>query len=159
MGNDGKVGAARRDHSQRSKQGIRQFVIDRPDGATHNGEEIVTSDWRRFGRKSKATRSQTCSDVGTSVLHQRAFTEKFLKAFDFWQYSKPTKTPQAPGTNLITADKSATFDPVLHRRYIAIVGALGWLIQGTRPNISHAYSELSKFVQFPGQIWTLSSTA
>lgn len=42
-------------------------------------------------------------------------------------------------------------DPVLHRRYRAIVGALGWLNQGTRPDISHAYSELSKFVQRPGQ--------
>jgi len=35
----------------------------------------------------------------------------------------------------------------MHRRYRAIVGALGWLNQGTRPDISHAYSELSKFVQ------------
>jgi hypothetical protein len=31
------------------------------------------------------------------------------------------------------------------------VGALGWLNQGTRPDISQAYSELSKFVQCPGQ--------
>ena len=47
--------------------------------------------------------------------------------------------------------KPAMPDPVLHRRYRAIVGALGWLNQGTRPDISHAYSELSKFVQCPGQ--------
>ena len=46
---------------------------------------------------------------------------------------------------------TVTPDPVLHRRYRAIVGALGWLNQGTRPDISHAYSELSKFVQCPGQ--------
>ena len=39
---------------------------------------------------------------------------------------------------------------VLHRRYRAIVGALGWLNQGTRPDISYL-SELSKFVQCPGQ--------
>ena len=78
-------------------------------------------------------------------MHQRAFTEKLLKAFGFWQYSKPTKTPQAPGTRLSAADKPATPDPVLHRRYRAIVGALGWLNQGTRPDISHTYSELSKF--------------
>ena len=89
--------------------------------------------------------------AGTSTLHQRAFTEKLLKAFGFWQYSKPTKTPQAPGTRLSAADKPATPDPVLHRRYRSIVGALGWLNQGTRPDISHAYSERSKFVQFPGQ--------
>jgi hypothetical protein len=28
---------------------------------------------------------------------------------------------------------------------------MGWLNQGTRTDISHAYSELSKFVQRPGQ--------
>jgi hypothetical protein len=84
-------------------------------------------------------------------LHQRAFTDKLLKALGFWQYSKPTKAPQGPGTRLSAADKPDTPDPVLHRRYRAIVGALGWLNQGTRPDISHAYSELSKFVQCPGQ--------
>ncbi len=31
------------------------------------------------------------------------------------------------------------------------MGALGWQNQGTRPDISHAYSELSKFEQCPGQ--------
>jgi hypothetical protein len=90
-------------------------------------------------------------EAGTSILHQRAFTEKLLKAFGFWQYSKPSKTPQAPGTRLSAADKPATPDPVMYRRYRAIVGALGWLNQGTRPDISHAYSELSTFVQCPGQ--------
>ena len=49
---------------------------------------------------------------------------------------------------------------VLHRRYKAIVGALDWRNQGTRPDISHAYSELSRFVQCPGKsIWTLLNTA
>jgi hypothetical protein len=99
-------------------------------------------------------------EAGTSILYQRAFTEKLLKAFGSWQYSKPTKTPQAPGTRLSVADQPDTPDPVLHRRYRAIVGALGWLNQGTRPDISHAYSELSKFVQRPGQsIWMQQNTA
>jgi hypothetical protein len=49
------------------------------------------------------------------------------------------------------ADKPDTPDPVLHRRYRAIVGALGWLNQGTRPDIILACSEPSKFVQCPGQ--------
>jgi hypothetical protein len=90
-------------------------------------------------------------EAGTSPLHQRAFTEKMLKSFCFWQYNKPTKTPQTLVTRLIDADKLATPDLVLHHRYRAIVGAVGWLNQGTRPDISHAYSELSKFVQCPGQ--------
>ena len=46
-------------------------------------------------------------EAGTSILHQRAFTEKLLKAFGFWQYSKLTKTSQASGTRLSVADKPA----------------------------------------------------
>jgi hypothetical protein len=90
-------------------------------------------------------------EAGTSTLHQRAFTEKLLKAFCFWQCSKLTNTQQAPGTRLNAADKPATPDSVLHHRYGAIVDALGWLNQGTRPDVSHAYYELSKFVQRAGQ--------
>jgi hypothetical protein len=35
-------------------------------------------------------------DIEAGILHQRAFTEKQLKAFSVWQYSKPTKAPQPP---------------------------------------------------------------
>jgi len=46
-------------------------------------------------------------EAGTSILHQRALTEKLLKAFGFWQSSssdsKPTKTPQTPITRLSAA--------------------------------------------------------
>ena len=115
-------------------------LLDRFDGTCErNLTEMLGMEWERD------------VEAGTSTLHQKAFTEKLLKAFGFWQYSKPTKTPQAPGTRLSADDMPDVADPVLHRRYRAIVGALGWLNQGTRPDISHAYSELSKFVQRPGQ--------
>ena len=115
-------------------------LLDRFDGTCErNLTEMLGMEWERD------------VEAGTSTLHQKAFTEKLLKAFGFWQYSKPTKTPQAPGTRLSAEDMPDVADPVLHRRYRAIVGALGWLNQGTRPDISHAYSELSKFVQRPGQ--------
>jgi hypothetical protein len=116
-------------------------MLDRfDDTCERNLTEMLGMEWERD------------IEAGTSILHQRAFTEeKLLKAFGFRQYSKPTKTPQAPGTRLSADDQPATPDPVLHRRYRAIVGALGWLNQGTRPDISHAYSEMSKFVQRPGQ--------
>jgi hypothetical protein len=115
-------------------------MLDRFDGTCErNLTEMLGMEWERD------------IEAGTSILHQRAFTEKRLKAFGFSQYSKPTKTPQASGTRLSAADKPDTPDPVLHHRYRAMVGALGWLNQGTRPDISHAYSELSKFVQCPGQ--------
>jgi hypothetical protein len=115
-------------------------MLDRFDGTCErNLTEMLGMEWERD------------IEAGTSILHQKDFTEKLLKAFGFWQNSKPTKTPQAPGKRLSADDKPDTLDPVLHRRYRAIVGALGWLNQGTRPHISHAYSELSKFVQCPGQ--------
>ena len=66
-------------------------------------------------------------EADTSILQQRAFTEKLLW---FWRYNKSTKSPQAPDTSLSVADKSDTPDPVLYHRYRAIVGALGWLNQG-----------------------------
>jgi hypothetical protein len=116
-------------------------LLERFDGTCErNLTEILGMEWERD------------IEAGTSVLHQRAFTEKLLNAFGFWEYSKPTKTPQTPGMRLSAADKPASPDPVLHHRYRAIVGALGWLNQGTRPDISHTYSEeLSKFLQCPGQ--------
>ena len=99
-------------------------------------------------------------EAGTSVLHQRAFTEKLLKAFGFWEYSKPTKTPQAPGTRLSAADKPSTPDPVLHRRYRAIVGALGWLNQGTRPDTAKPIQSCRSVYNALGRsIWTRLNTA
>ena len=42
-------------------------------------------------------------------------------------------------------------DPTAHRRYRGIVGSLGYLVNMTRPDLAWAYSELSKYVQFPGK--------
>jgi hypothetical protein len=87
----------------------------------------------------------------TSKLHQSAFCEKLLKDFGFWQCARPAKTPEIPGARLSIEDSPEVIDPALHRRYRAIVGALGWLQQGTRPDIAHAVSQLSQFVQRPGE--------
>ena len=89
-------------------------MLDRFDGTCErNLTEMLCMEWERD------------IEAGASILHQEAFTEKLLKAFGFWQYSKPTKTPQAPVTRLSAADKPAAPDPVLHRRYRGVVGALG----------------------------------
>ena len=90
-------------------------------------------------------------EQGSSKLHQPAVCEKHLKDFGFWQCAKPAKTTEVPGTRLSLADSSDVVDPVLHRHYRAIVGALGWLQQGTRPEIAHAVSQLSQFVQRPAE--------
>jgi hypothetical protein len=40
--------------------------------------------------------------------------------------------------------------PEFHRRYRGIVGSLGYLVTVTCPDLAWSYSELSKYVQFPG---------
>ena len=85
----------------------------------------------------------------SSKLHQAAYTEKMLKSFGYWGYHKPPRTPMLPGTRL--GKTSVPLDVQAHTKYRAIVGALGWLAQATRPDICQSYSELSKHVQRPGQ--------
>ena len=46
-------------------------------------------------------------------------------------------------------DKNPALD--FHRYYRGIVGSLGYLVTMTRPDLAWAYSELSKYVQFPGK--------
>jgi len=68
-------------------------------------------------------------EAGTGILHQRAFTEQLLKTFGFWQYSKPTKTSQAPSTRLGLDPISAT--PTLSCQSLCNAQGKGiW----TRPN-------------------------
>jgi hypothetical protein len=57
-------------------------MLDRFDGTCErNLTKVLGMEWERD------------IEAGTSILHERAFTEKLLKAFGFWQYSQPTKTP------------------------------------------------------------------
>ena len=66
-------------------------MLDRFDGTCERTlTEMLGKEWERD------------IEAGTSILHQRALTEKLLKALGFWQSSssdsKPTKTLQAPIT-------------------------------------------------------------
>ena len=38
----------------------------------------------------------------------------------------------------------------MHRRYRSITGCLSYLVNMTRPDLAFTYSQLSKFVQYPG---------
>ena len=86
----------------------------------------------------------------TSKLHQKAFLEKLLRDYGYWEFRSPPVTPMVPKAKLSAEDQPDEADPVVHRKYRSIVGALGWLSNGTRPDVSYAYSELSKYVQRPG---------
>ena len=56
-----------------------------------------------------------------------------------------------PNTRLNKDDCDKNPAPDFHRSYRGIVGSLGYLVTMTRPDLAWAYSELSKYVQFPGK--------
>ena len=56
-----------------------------------------------------------------------------------------------PNTRLNKYDYDKNLTPDFHCCYRGIVGSLGHLVTMTRPDLAWAYSELSKYVQIPGQ--------
>ena len=81
--------------------------------ADMDAKEYVGMEWERDVRGN------------TSKLHQSVFCEKLLKDFGYWQCARPAKAPKIPGARLSMEDSLEVVDPELHRRYRAIVGALG----------------------------------
>jgi len=53
-------------------------------------------------------------------------------------------------SQLSMSDCPEAIDPFVHRRYRSITGRLSYLVNMTRPDLASAYSQLSKFVQYPG---------
>jgi len=56
-----------------------------------------------------------------------------------------------PNTRLNRGDYDKNPAPDFHRRYHGIVGGLAYLETITCPDLAWAYSELSKYVKFPGK--------
>ena len=55
-----------------------------------------------------------------------------------------------PNTRVSKDDCDPNPKQDFHCRYCGIVGSLGYLVTMTRPDLAWSYSELSKYVQFPG---------
>jgi len=89
-------------------------------------------------------------DKGTTYLSQTHYAEEILRTDNFWN-ATPGLTPMQPNTRLNKddCDKNPALD--FHRRYRGIVSSLGYLVTTTRPDLAWTYSELSKYVQFPGK--------
>jgi len=89
-------------------------------------------------------------DKGTTYLSQTHDAEEILRTYNFWN-ATPRLTPMQPNTrlNADNCDRNPALD--FHRRYRGIFGSLGNLVTMIRPEIACAYSELSKYVQFPGK--------
>ena len=50
-----------------------------------------------------------------------------------------------------TEPQPEVVDPLLHRKYRSIVGCLSYLVNMTRPDLAFSFSQLSKFLQYPGE--------
>ena len=87
---------------------------------------------------------------GTTTLSQASYSQDVLRTFDHWDDTIPCLTPFPPNNSLSAEDCDTSPDPRFHRKYRGIVGSLGYLVNMTRPDLAWAYSELSKFVQYPG---------
>jgi hypothetical protein len=109
------------------------------------GFESVGYEKSMWVKKDGDQQIMRCTHVDDS------FVKKLLKDFGYWQCSRPAKTPEIPVARLSVEDSPEVVDPALHRRYRTIVGAFGCLYQGTRPDITHSVSQLSQFVQRPGE--------
>ena len=85
----------------------------------------------------------------TVKLVQSGYTERVLKTFATWD-CKPVATPLDTNNRPSKHDCPEVIDPIVHRRYRSITGCLSYLVKMTRPDLAFAYSQLSKFVQYPG---------
>jgi len=85
-----------------------------------------------------------------TIITQKHYARHVLESEGMWDCN-PKATPMVPNTRLSTDDQPDVVDPELHKRYRGIVGKLGYIVNMTRPDLAWAYSELSKFVQRPGQ--------
>jgi len=89
-------------------------------------------------------------EKGTTYLSHTHYAEEILRTYNFWN-ATPRLAPMQPNTRLNKDDCDKNPAPDFHRRYRDIVGSLGYLVTMTRPDLAWAYSELSKYVQFPGK--------
>jgi len=83
-------------------------------------------------------------------LSQTHYAEEVLRTFGFWE-NLPRVKPMKPNTRLSKDDCDPSPKPDFHKRDRGIVGSLAYLVTMTRPDLARSYSELGKYVQFPGK--------
>ena len=86
----------------------------------------------------------------TGQLIQAGYAERVLRVFNMWECN-PVATPMDPNVRLSKLDCPEVVDPLLHRKYRSIVGCLSYLVNMTRPDLAFSFSQLSKFLQYPGE--------
>ncbi|MBW0534108.1 hypothetical protein O181_073823 [Austropuccinia psidii MF-1] len=85
-------------------------------------------------------------------LDQEHFVEALLELYGM-DSCKPMSTPLLPNTHLVPAsdDEVEKFN-ALGVNFRSAVGSINYLSSGTRPDISHAVSSLSQFLEKPGYL-------
>ena len=88
--------------------------------------------------------------AGTTQLSQKHYAGEVLRTYGYWDTPR-CLTPMTPHTRLSQNDCNMSPKPDFRKRYHSIVGSLGYLVTMTLPDLAWSYSELNKYVQFPGQ--------
>ncbi|MBW0529258.1 hypothetical protein O181_068973 [Austropuccinia psidii MF-1] len=123
---------------------------------------IFGSDTSHF--KSKISREFAIKDIGPAdlmlgvkvthlaggiSLDQQHFTDSLLFSYGM-QDCKPVSTPLLPGEHLSPATKEeAMAFKRLSVNYRSAIGSINYLSTATRPDLSHAVSSLSQFLENP----------
>ena len=55
-----------------------------------------------------------------------------------------------PNVGLSKLECPEVVDPIVHRKYRSIVGCLSYLVNMTCPDLAFNFSQLSNFLQYPG---------
>jgi len=88
--------------------------------------------------------------ANTTQRSRTHYSKEVLRTFGFWD-NPPRITPMKPNTRLSKDDCDLSPKPDFHKCYSGIVGSVGYLVTMTRPDLVWSYSEISKYVQLPGQ--------
>merc|ERR1712023_43512 len=86
------------------------------------------------------------TDNATSIS-QRKYIEKMFHNFNIHKYPKAT-TPRST-TAKLDFEESADYDPTFYR---SMIGALIYIVIGTRPDIAEAVSKLASYSQSPKKV-------
>ena len=85
-----------------------------------------------------------------SLLSHKSTTRKKSSNLRRLRQSHPSPTALSPHRDSLSQeDCDHNPDHAFHPRYRRIVGSLGYHVKMTRPDLTFAYSEWSKYVQYP----------
>jgi hypothetical protein len=87
-------------------------------------------------------------DDGSISLHQQRYTQKVLSDF-YMEDCQPKSTPMNPKASLDRSGSEEDLDEEDKVRYGSAIGALMYLMIGTRPDIAFALATLSRFLVRP----------